>query len=165
MGARRLKSILVLVALTCISPLDDLARGQTAHPVTSQDLSVAIAELRSGKHEVEPNANQDDAAAHLAHLISRTKPNQVDDTTIADIESLLDSSNDYIRFWAATSLGELGPRAKIALPKLLELLPVVDCLDGTITSASAVRGALMRIGAVKPPYFSCKDHRSRVAGE
>ncbi|MCU1249778.1 MAG: hypothetical protein JWQ49_2807 [Edaphobacter sp.] len=165
MRARRLKSTLVLIALTCISPLNDLARAQTAHPVTSQDLSVAIAELRSGKHEVEPNANEDDAGARLAHLIRRTKPDQIDDRTIADIESLLDSSNDYIRFWAARSLGELGPRAKIALPKLLELLPVVDCLDGTITSASAVRGALIRIGGVKPPFPSCKDHRSRVAGE
>jgi hypothetical protein len=71
---------------------------QTAHPVTSENLSVAIAELRSGKHEVEPSDNRDDAAAHLAHLIRRTKPNQVDDRTIAEIESLLDSSNDYIRF-------------------------------------------------------------------
>jgi len=139
--------------------------GQTAHAVTSQELSDAIAELRSGSHEVEPNASKDDAGAHLAHLIRRAKPDQVDDKTIADIESLVDSSNDYIRFWAATSLGELGPRARMALPKLLELLPVVDCLDGTITSASAVRGALMRIGGVKPPFPSCKDPRSRVAGE
>jgi hypothetical protein len=96
MRARRLKSTLVLIALACISPLNDLARAQTAHPVTSQDLSVAIAELRSGKHEVEPNANEDDAGARLAHMIRRTKPDQIDDRTIADIESLLDSSNDYI---------------------------------------------------------------------
>ena len=76
----------------------------------------------------------------------------------------MDSSNDYVRFWAATSLGELGPRAKIAVPKLLELLPLVDCLGGTITSASAVRLALMRIGAVKPPFPSCKDHEAELPG-
>ena len=143
--------------MTFISSLSALARAQIARLVTSQELSAAIAELRSGKHEVEPDANKDDAGEHLAHLIRRTKPDQVDDRTIADIESLLDSSNDYIRFWAAAALGELGPRAKIALPKLLQLLPVVDCLQGDLTSASAVRRALMRIGAVKPPFPSCKN--------
>jgi hypothetical protein len=157
MGARRLKYTFGLIAMTFISSLSALARAQIARLVTSQELSAAIAELRSGKHEVEPDANKDDAGEHLAHLIRRTKPDQVDDRTIADIESLLDSSNDYIRFWAAASLGELGPRAKIALPKLLQLLPVVDCLQGDLTSASAVRRALMRIGAVKPPFPSCKN--------
>ena len=126
------------------------------HPVTSQELSAAIEELRSGKHEVQPDANKDDAGLHLVHLLRRSRPDQVDDRTIADIESLLDSSDDYIRFWAAASLGELGPRAKVALPKLLKLLPVVDCIRGDLTSAGAVREALMKIGNVKPPFPSCK---------
>jgi hypothetical protein len=153
MCTRRLKSTLLPVALMFISPLGRSACAQTVHPPTSQELTLAIAELRSGKHEVEPNANKDDTGAHLAHLIRRAQPNRVDDRTIADVEFLLDSPDDYIRFWAATSLGELGPRAKIAAPKLLELLPVVDCLDGAITAASAIRFALKRIGtrAPRPP--------------
>jgi hypothetical protein len=152
---------ILLVSLIFELPVP-YGHGETPHAVTYQELSDAIAELGSGKHEVEPIASKDDAGAHLAHLIRRAKPDQIDDKTIADIGSLLDSSNDYIRFWAATSLGELGPRARIAIPKLLKLLPVVDCLNGTITSASAVRLALMRIGGLRPPVPSCKD---RVAGE
>jgi len=135
--------------------------GETHHAVTSQELSDAIAELGSGNHEVEPNASKDDAGVHLAHLIHLAKPDQIDDKTIADIGSLLDSPNDYIRFWAATSLGELGPRARMAIPKLLALLPAVDCLNGAITSASAVRLALVRIGKLRPPIPACND---RIAG-
>jgi hypothetical protein len=161
MRLRRLKFILLLVALIFISRSGRWACAQTARPPTSQELTLAIAQLRSGKHEVEPNANKDDAGAHLAHLIRRTQPDRIDDRTIADVESLLESRDDYIRFWAATSLGELGPRAKIAAPKLLELLPVVDCLDGAITSASAVRLALKRIGSKAPPPPACPN---RVAG-
>lgn len=161
MRRHQVKAAFALIALTCISPLNSSVCAQTAHHLTAQELSLAIAELRSGKHEMEPDASKDDAGLHLAHLIRRTKPDQVDDRTIGDIESLLDSSDDYIRFWAATSLGELGPRAKIALPKLLALLPVVDCLNGAITSAGAVRQALMRIGALKPSMPSCPN---RIAG-
>ena len=161
MTSMRLWTTVFLLVLLIIGQPMLYGRGQTAHAVTSGELSDAIAELRSGRREVEPDASKDDAGAHLAHLIRRSKPDQVDDNTIADIESLLDNSSDYIRFWAATSLGELGPRARMVLPKLLELLPKVDCLNGAITSASAVRVALMRIGGVNPPHPSCKN---KVAG-
>lgn len=159
---------LVLTTVPCASPeivkpLVFLAVAQGAHCVSPQELSAAIAELGSGKHQVEPDANKDDAGQHLAHLIRRCKPEQIDDENFARISSLLDSPSDYIRAYAAVSLGELGPRARASIPKLLEKLSAADCLNGAITSASAIRLALMRIGA-KPPFPSCKDYRIRVAG-
>ena len=42
MRARRLKSIFVLVASTCVSPLNDSARAQTAHQVTSRFVRVSM---------------------------------------------------------------------------------------------------------------------------
>jgi hypothetical protein len=158
----RLKCTLMVIGLLFIKSLNDSAYPQAHHLATPQDLSGAIAELRSGMHEVEPDASKDDAGAHLAHVIRRIKPEQVDDKTIADIESRLESSDDYIRFWAATSLGELGPRAKIVVPQLLKLLPVVDCLNGPITSATAIRLALRRIGAAPPPLPNCPG---RISGD
>jgi hypothetical protein len=162
MRAQRLTVILLFIALRCMSPLSYAAYSQTASQVTPEQLSAAIAELQSGKHEVVADASKEDAGLHLAHLIRRTKPNQVDDRTVAEIESLLASSDDYIRFWAATSLGELGPRAKIAVPELLKLLPVVDCINGPITSATAIRLALKRIGATPPPVPACPG---RISGD
>ena len=85
MRAQRLRIVLIFIALACISPLSKAAHSQAAHSVTPQELSAAIAELRSGKHEVEADASKDDAGAHLAHLIRRTNPDQVNDRTVAGI--------------------------------------------------------------------------------
>jgi hypothetical protein len=162
MRSDRFKCTLVLIGLLFIESTNSTTHAQVHRPGTSQDLLAAIADLRSGKHEVEPDASKDDAGTHLAHVIRRIRPEQVDDKAVADIESLLGSSDDYIRFWAATSLGELGPRAKIVVPELLKLLPVVDCLNGPITSATAIRLALKRIGTTPPPLPACQD---RISGD
>jgi hypothetical protein len=162
MRTDRLKCTLVLIGLLFIESRNGSACARTQRPATPQNLSAAIAELRSGKHEMEPDASKDDAGLHLAHVIRRVKPDQVDDKSIADIESLLESSDDYIRFWSATSLGELGPRAKMAVPRLLKLLPVVDCLNGPITSETAIRLALKRTGVTPPPLPACQD---RISGD
>lgn len=111
-----------------------------------KQLHETIRKVRAGK-TVDVRT---DAARHLADLTRRVNPKKVDDKTVADIVSLLNIPDDSVRYWVATALGSLGPRAKIAVPKLEELLPKADCLNGAITSASAIRYALIRMG-VKPP--------------
>ena len=91
-----------------------------------------------------------DAAERLSFLAHRIDPNKLDDKTLADLVSLLDSPNDSVRYWVATALANIGPRARVAVPKLEALLPSADCLNGAITSASAIRRALIRMG-IKPP--------------
>lgn len=92
-----------------------------------------------------------DAAQQLAELTEKVDPKTVDDTTIKELICLLDSTEDSVRLWIAASLGNLGPRAKAAAPKLLELLPEADRLRGSLTSAPAIRLALTRIGVNPPP--------------
>jgi HEAT repeat protein len=82
----------------------------------------------------------------------------VDDKTFADLVSLMDSPDDSVRAGVAAALGFLGERAKPAIPKLLEILPKVDCLNGPITSADAIRLALKRMGVTPPPRPRCQRY-------
>lgn len=100
------------------------------------------------------------AAEHLAGLAEKISRNEITEQTIADLISLLDSPDDSVRYWVATSLGHLGPYAKAAIPKLQALLPKADCLNGAITSASGIRYALKQMGVTPPPPPNCQ----RIAG-
>lgn len=95
------------------------------------------------------------AARELALIAEKIDPSEVDDKTFADLVRLMDSPDDPVRGGVAAALGFLGVRAKSAAPKLLEILPKVDCLDGAITSADAIRLALKRIGVTPPPRPDC----------
>jgi hypothetical protein len=121
-------------------------------PMPNRELTEATAKVRKGA----TLAVRTEAAQHLAELTRGIDPQKVDDTALAELVSLLDTSEDPVRFWVAASLGNLGPRAKEAAPKLLKLLPQVDCLRGSLTSAPAIRKALERIG-VKPPPPKCDN--------
>ena len=98
---------------------------------------------------------QRDAAEHLAELTRKIDPKKVNDKALADLVSLLDMPDEPTRFWVAASLGNLGPRARIAIPRLRKILKEVDCLPGAVTSADAIRHALTRIG-VRPPPSNCE---------
>jgi len=118
-----------------------------------KDIPATITRIRdSSKTQTE----RTDAAERLSKLTRRSNANTVDDATLRDIISLLDSDEDGVRAWVAASLGNLGPRAKAAVPKLLAILPDADCLTGSLTSAPAIRSALIKIG-VTPPATKCRD--------
>ena len=105
-----------------------------------------------------------DAAEALIDLTKKIKPNEIDDQTLADLVSLLDTWDDAVRAWVAASLGNLGPRAKAAaVPKLLEILPEVDCLWGDLTSDRAIRLALERMGETPPTPPPCESVVDPVA--
>jgi HEAT repeat protein len=123
----------------------------TDNPMFKKQLTETIAKVRKGR----TSNIRTDAAEHLARLTQRIDPNNVDHKTLEELVSLLDTSEDSVRLWVAASLGNLGPRAKVAVPTLLKLLPEVDCLRGSLTSAPAVRAALERIGVAPPPPPEC----------
>jgi hypothetical protein len=60
-------------------------------------------------------------------------------------------NDDAVRYWVALCLGNFGPRAKPAVPKLLKILDEMDCVKAALTSADAARVALKNIGADVPP--------------
>jgi len=121
------------------------------------DVTEAIAKVRTG----ESPTVRTEAAEHLSQLTKRINPKDIDDTTLADLVSLLDTREDSVRAWVAVSLGNLGPRARVATPKLLEILAQVECIAvvGGLTSEGAIRIALKRMGAKVPPRPDCDKSR------
>lgn len=103
-----------------------------------------------------PSLARTNEAERLSDLTERIDPKKVDDKTLADLISLLSISDDSVRGWAATALGNLGPRAKAAVPALLKDIHEMDCSLGELTSAGAARTALKRIGVAPPPLPDCK---------
>lgn len=96
-----------------------------------------------------------EAAEHLASLTQKVRSNEVTEKLVSDLTSLLDSPDDSVRYWVAWALGNLGPAAKAAAPKLEAMLPKADCLNGVITSASGIRYALVKMGIKEPPPPKC----------
>lgn len=104
------------------------------------------------------------AADRLSQLTEKIAPKDVDDKTLAKLAALLGCSDDTVRFLVAVSIGNLGPRAKSVVPKLLETLRKVDCLNGALTSADAIRDALKRIGVTPPPRPPPRPGCARIGG-
>jgi len=145
---------LVLIASACIFLLLPGLCGES-HPMPKKplkrQLSETIAKVRNGK----TLTSRTDAAQHLETLTDGIDPHKVDETTLTEMVSLLETKEDSVRAWVAASLGNLGPRAKVAVPRLLKLLPEVDCLRGSLTSAPFIRVALERMGEIPPPSPNC----------
>jgi beta-phosphoglucomutase-like phosphatase (HAD superfamily) len=93
--------------------------------------------------------SRDDAAQKLAKLTRKIDPKKVDDKTLASIIDLLDLPD--ARYWVAVSLGNLGRRAKVAIPKLQALLAEEDRRKVEKSAADGIRFALSRMGVTPPP--------------
>jgi hypothetical protein len=119
----------------------------------AEDLAKTIAEVRTA---ATPTICSE-AAEHLAQLTRKIDPKKVDDKAIADMVSLLDLPVG--RYWVAVSLGNLGRRAKVAVPKLLELLPEEDCAHVDRSASGGIRWALKKMGIKPPPFPTCGTTR------
>ena len=124
-------------------------------PARMEQIKVTMAKVRCDK-TVDART---EAAEHLASLTQSFSSKEVTDALVSDLISLLASPDDSVRYWVARALGNLGPAAKAAVPKLEEMLPKADCINGAITSASGIRYALIRLGVKPPPPAKC----SRIA--
>jgi hypothetical protein len=150
MSKMRLISVVWLVLIALSPGLCAQSHSKSKKQLKRQLLET-MAEIRNGK----TSTSRTEAAQHLAMLTRGINPHKVDETTLAEMISLLDTQEDSVRAWVAASLGHLGPRAKVAVPRLLKLLPEVDCLRGSLTSAPFIRVALKRMGESPPPPPNC----------
>jgi hypothetical protein len=125
-------------------------------PVVMKQIKETMAKVRSDK-TMEART---EAAEHLASLTQKISGKEVTEALVTNIISLLDSPDDSVRYWVATALGNLGPAARAAVPKLQEMLPKADCINGAITSASGIRYALIKMGIKPAPPPKC----GRIAG-
>jgi hypothetical protein len=126
-----------------------------SHPMPKRPLKRQLLETMAKVRNAKTSNSRTDAAEHLATLTRGIDPHRVDDATLTEMVSLLDTHENSVRAWVAASLGHLGPRAKVAVPRLLKLLPEVDCLRGSLTSAPLIRLALERMGEIPPPPPKC----------
>ena len=79
-----------------------------------KQLLETMAKVRNGK----TSTSRTNAAERLATLTRGINPQKVDETTLTELVYLLDTQEDSVRAWVAASLGNLDPRAKVAVPKL-----------------------------------------------
>jgi HEAT repeat protein len=141
------------VVLCCVfSAITGTAQANRALPARVGQMEASMAKVRLGK-TVDART---EAAKRLATLTKKMGSNEATATLVSDITSLLDSPDDSVRYWVEIALGNLGPAAKTAAPKLQEMLPKAACLSGVITSASGIRYALIRMGLKLPPPAKCE---------
>lgn len=148
----RLRKTALCFVLSAVAGIAQASGG----PSLMKQIKETMAKIQSDK-TVDTRT---EAAQHLASLTQEISSKEVTDALVADITSLLDSPDDSVRYWVAMALGNLGPSAKAAVPKLQEMLPKADCINGAITSASGIRYALIKMGIKPPPPPKC----GRIAG-
>lgn len=136
--------VLALLAVALLRVCSTKAEG---HEMLRQQFSDEIATVRTSND----SAVKIKAAEHLYSLTKGNGAKRFDDQCIAELAGLLGMHNDAVRYWVARSIGNFGPRAKTAVPALERVLPEVDCIKGSKTSASGIRFALTQIGVREPP--------------
>lgn len=134
------------IAALCLA-LAPVARAKSSPAPSSGQLSQIIERIRTADTAMA----RTEAAEQLADATHDADTKQVDDRTIADVVSLLDSNEDSVRYWVAASLGNFGTRARFAAPRLERLLAEIDCSRGGKTSAGGIRYALKKMGVTPPP--------------
>jgi hypothetical protein len=127
-------------------------RAEAVRPMITANLADIIYLVGKGK-TVTIRTN---AAQKLATLAHDMPQKDISHETLTAIITLMDSPEDSVRYWIARSIGNLGNRGKIAIPKLKESLVLADCLPGTKTSASGIRFALSQLDVAQPPHADCE---------
>ncbi|MFI5125467.1 MAG: hypothetical protein ACHQJX_01430 [Candidatus Acidiferrales bacterium] len=123
-----------------------MARAKAKRDINRQ-LQLAIAKVRKAK----TSDAEYDTAERLVALTYERDCSDVTDETIRSMVSLLNMQDDVVRMWVAAALGDIGPRAKIAAPKLLSILAEVECKDLDFSSEATIPIALKKMGVTPPP--------------
>ncbi len=139
---RRIAGLCVAVALV----LPGVARPR-GKPDINQELQRAITKVRKAK----TIRAKSDAAERLVALVDDRDCSDVTDQTIQSLISLLDIPEDVVRTWVAAALGQIGPRARAAVPKLLSILAEIECKDLDFSSEATIPIALGKMGVTPLP--------------
>lgn len=101
------------------------------------------------KHARDGDAS---AAEKLARLSHDVDVSDIDDRTLSEVASLLDSPRGYIRMWAAAAIGNFGVRASIYAPRLQQIVTEESCNFTGISAADTAAFALEKLGIVPSPF-------------
>lgn len=116
--------------------------------------NAVVAKMHQIADEIEKENSEEkkfDKTRELAWLIKQNK-DIVDSETIDDLIKLFGKEDSRIRKWVAMSLGEIGPRARKAIPLLKAALDHEDCQWKSENSTLVIVGTLKKLGeTVKYP--------------
>jgi hypothetical protein len=152
-GSMRFVCFLFLAFMPAILPAEESPRA--IGRCDSIQVSSALREIASEKPGEHRFLKADALAARLYDLGSAC----VTDADVALMSSLMRDEDDSLRFAVAGMIGNLGHAGRAAIPALERALADRPCEDKTMTSASAIRAALWKLGVkqswVKPP--TCRN--------
>ncbi len=149
MKSRWLSISCLLLCGACL-PMPLVFAGRADDTKVLKDLREMVAKVRAMSG---PSMARTNAAEAISRLTSNIDPKKVDDKTLRDLVTLLDIPDGSVRGWVAGALGNLGPRAKMAVPALLRVIREAGCpkIATGVRSSDAARVALKRIGVTPPP--------------
>lgn len=146
----RLYALFSMALCVVLSAMIGIARA-SGGPASMEQIKGTVAKVQSGK-TVDART---DATEHLENLTRNISGREVTAKLVTDLISLLQPPDDSVRFYVVATLGNIGPNAKAAVPKLKKMLPKADCVNGVITTADAIRYALVRMGVKPAPQRKC----------
>jgi HEAT repeat protein len=137
----------------------------------AQSIDTEIAERVAGVQNATDPSTRIDRAANLAEYIASRGPldvANVEAPVVDDMAELLEDNADLVRFYAAASLGFLGPSARRAIPALEKALERHEGERGivtgqprvfttTISSELAICAALSKIDLNRVPS-TCQSY-------
>jgi HEAT repeat protein len=143
-----------------------------ANGAVAQSIDSEIAERVALIQSASDPSMRIDRAAHLAEYIASRGPLDVagvEAPVVDDMAELLDDNADLVRFYAAASLGFLGPSARRAIPALERALERREGERGivsgqprvfttAVSSVQAICAALTKIDLSRVPS-TCQTYR------
>ena len=148
-----------------------VALALSASALAAQSIDTEIAERVASVQGATDPSTRIDRAAHLAEYIASRGPLDVADVeapVVDDMAELLNDNADLVRFYAAASLGFLGPTARRAIPALEKALErregergIVagqpNVFTSAVSSEQAICAALTKIDLSRVPSI-CQSH-------
>lgn len=149
-----------------------IALALCAPGAAAQSIDVEISERVALVQSAPNESMRIERAAHLAEYIASRGPldvANVEAPVVDDMAELLDDDVDLVRFYAAASLGFLGPSARRAIPALEEAFARRERERGIVfgqprvfispvSSVQAICAALTKIDLNRVPA-SCSTYR------
>ena len=143
-----------------------------ADRASAQSIDSEIAERVAEVQSATDPSIRIDRAAHLAEYIASRGPldiANVEPPVVDDMAELLKDNTDLVRFYAAASLGFIGPSARRAIPALEEALELREGERGIVSgqpriftspvsSLLAICAALTKIDLSRV-HPSCQTYR------
>ena len=134
-----------------------VACGETDRRCADGEISSKLREISS----LTPGLDRYTRTERLAARLDELGPGCLTEGDVALLSAELRHEDDSVRFWAAAFLGDSGEKAHVAIPALKRSLAERPCEDKVMTSAGAIRMALVKLGetpSLRVPAYCQNRH-------